>query len=246
MQGREDQESGSFEKPQTPGLPSLNGTNKHRAILRNPNEGTSKHQAIQKTISQKTSEMRAIPRRPPGLARVETPPDMPRVPRPSHKQAPPQKLHKRFLIWGSGFAVLAIIAGLVGYLLANGINFAAGPSTTSVDFLTALNNKDYAQAYRDLGPAITIRMSEDQFMKQAQILDSCYGQVQDFSEVANSAKSQDNTMSYMYQLTRTKNTKSLPYKLQLQLQKDQDDGTWKVTDYGNDLGPNQPAPTCSK
>ncbi|GHO89085.1 hypothetical protein [Dictyobacter formicarum] len=246
MQGRENQESGSFEKPSTQGLPSLNGTSKQRAVLRNPNEGTSKHQAIQQVISQKTTEQRAIPKRPAGMARVDTPPEMTRVPRPTHQEPPPQKLRKRILMFGGVFLVLAIVAGVVGYLLASGMFASAPASTTATDFLSALNSKNYAQAYKDLGPAITIRISQDQFIKQAQVLDTCYGPVQDYNEVENSAQVQDNSQIYFYTIKRTKDNTTVPYKLQITLQQDQDDGSWKVTDYSNNMGPGQPVPACSK
>ncbi|GCF07902.1 NTF2-like N-terminal transpeptidase domain-containing protein [Dictyobacter arantiisoli] len=246
MQGREDQGSESFEKPSTQDIPSLNGTSKHRVLIRNPNEGTSKHQAIQEVISQKTSEQRALPKRPPGMARIDTPPEMQRVPRPTREETQPQKLHKRLLILGGIFIVLAIVASTIGVLLANGLNASAGPSTTAVDFLTALDTRDYTQAYKNLGPAITIRLSQDQFTKQAQAVDACYGAVNNYSEVANSAQSQDNSQSYTYNITREKSNKKIPYKLQITLQKDQDDGTWKVSDYGNNLNPTQVGLACTK
>ncbi|GER86815.1 hypothetical protein KDW_09770 [Dictyobacter vulcani] len=246
MQGREGQESGSFERLPSQELPPLNGTSKHRAIMRNPNEGTSKHQAIQKVIEQKTSEHRAIPRRPAGMTRVETPPEAPRVPRPTHELPQPQKFRKRLLMFTGILITLAIVACTVGYFLATSINTSAGPSTTATDFLNALNTKDYAQAYKDLGPAITIRLSQEQFTRQAQVLDTCYGAVQDYSEIANSAQNQDNSQSYSYNIKRTKGSKNIPYKLQVTLQKDLDDGSWKITDYSNNMGPAQPAPACSK
>ncbi|GLV57083.1 hypothetical protein KDH_39210 [Dictyobacter sp. S3.2.2.5] len=246
MHERENQESGSFKKPPTQGLPSLNGTSKQRAVLRNPDEGTSKHQAIQQVISQKTSEHRAIPRRPEGMARVDTPPETTRVPRPTLQEPAPQKLRKRILTFGGIFLILAIVAGLVGYFLATGIFASAPASNTAADFLNALNTKNYGQAYKDLGPAITIRTSQDQFTKQAQILDTCYGPVQDYSEIANSAQVTDNSQIYSYTIKRVKNKTTVPYKLQVTLQKDLDDGTWKVTDYSNNMGPGQPVPACSK
>jgi hypothetical protein len=246
MQGKGDQGTGPFEKPSMQDKPYLNGTGQHRAIMRNPNEGTSKHQAIQQVISQKTTEQRAIPKRPPGMSRIDTPPEMPRAPRPSREQAPPQKMRKRILIFGGIALVLAIIACAIGSLLANGINSSAGPSITAVDFISSLNTKNYVQAYKDLGPAITIRISQEQFTQQAQILDTCYGQVNNYSEVANSAKNQNGTQIYVYTITREKSTKKLPYKLQVTLQKDPDDGTWKVSDYSNNLGPASPVPVCTK
>jgi NTF2-like N-terminal transpeptidase domain len=246
MQGQGDQGMGPFERPPTNDRPYLNGTGQHRAIMRNPNEGTSKHQAIQQVITQKTTEQRAIPKRPPGMARIDTPPEMVRAPRPSREQTPPQKMRKRILIFGGIALVLAIIACTIGSLLANGINTSAGPSTAAVDFISSLNTKNYAQAYKDLGPAITIRISQEQFTQQAKVLDTCYGKVSDYTEVANSAKNQDGTQTYTYTITRELSAKKLPYKLQLTLQKDPDDGTWKVSDYSNNLGPAQPVPACTK
>lgn len=245
MQGQGEQGKEPFERPSTKDL-YLNGTGQHRAMMRNPNEGTSKHQAIQQVITQKTTELRAMPKRPPGMARIETPPDMPRAPRPSREQPPPQKMRKRILIFGGIALVLAIIACTIGSFLANGINTSAGPSTTAVDFVSSLNTKNYTQAYKDLGPAITIRISQEQFTAQAQILDTCYGKVNNYTEVPNSATNQNNTQTYTYTLTREKSTKNLPYKLKVTLQKDPDDGTWKVTDYSNNLGPAQPVPSCTK
>ncbi len=247
MQGQGDQGNKPFERSPTPNHPYLNGTGQHRAIMRNPNEGTSKHQAIQQVISQKTSEMRALPKRPPGMAHIDTPPEMPRAPRPTHEQPQPQKLRKRILILGGVAIVLAIIACTVGSFLASGINSSAGPSVAAVDFLSSMTSRNYAQAYKDLGPAITIRISQDQFTRQAQVVDTCYGQIKSYVEVPNSAKDQDSSQSYIYTISREKSTKKLPYKLQLTLQKDPDDGTWKVTDYNNNsLGPAQPAPACTK
>jgi hypothetical protein len=248
MQGQGDQGNGPFERLPTQDRPYLSGTGQHRAIMRNPNEGTSKHQAIQQVISQKTSEHRALPKRPPGMAHIDTPPEMPRAPRPNREQpVPPKNMRKRMLIFGGIAIVLAIVACTVGSLLASGINNSAGPSVTAVDFLSAMNTHNYPQAYKDLGPAITIRISQDQFTRQAQIVDTCYGPIKSYTEVPNSAKDQDSSQSYTYTLSREKSTKPTPYKLQLTLQKDPDDGTWKVTDYNNNnLGPAQPAPACTK
>lgn len=245
MQGQGEQDKGPSERTPTRDL-YLNATGQHRAIMRNPNEGTSKHQAIQQVISQKTTEHRALPKRPPGMARIETPPEMPRAPRPSREQPPLQKMRKRILIFGGIALVLAIIACAIGSLLANGFNTSAGPSTTAVDFVSSLNTKNYTQAYKDLGPAITIRISQEQFTAQAQILDTCYGKVNNYVEVPNSATNQNGTQSYTYTVTRAKSSKNVPYQLQVTLQKDPDDGTWKVTDYSNNLGPKPPVPSCTK
>jgi hypothetical protein len=245
MQGRQDQGNKPWDKPSEPKLLSLTDTGQHR-VARNPNEGTSKHQAIKEQIQMRTSEMRAIPKRPPTMTRVDTPPELPRAPRPQRETIEPKKLHKRLLILGSIFVVLAIIASVVGYFLASSISSSTGPSTVVTDFLTAINNKDYAQAYKDLGPAITIRLSQEQFAQQAQSVDTCYGAVKDFSEVANSAQTQDDGQTYIYTYTLTRAQLAKSYNLQITLQKDPDDNSWKVSDYGTGLGPAQPAPACHK
>jgi hypothetical protein len=243
MQGQENQQRDDLQG--TGSFPSLNGTSKHR-ILQNPNEGTSKHQAIKAQISQRTSEMRAIPKRPSNMARVDTPPEIPRAPRPQNEVVPKQLLHKRLIIGGSVFAVLAIIGGIIGILIANGIANSSGPAAAATNFLAAVNTQNYTQAYQDLGPAITIRMSQAEFINQAKSIDKYDGISKDYSEVPGCATvSNDNqTYTYIYNITRSKLSK--PYMLQLSLQKDSEDNTWKVIDYGVTLGPATPAPTCKK
>lgn len=245
MQGRPDQGNRPWDRLSDPKLLSLTDTGQHR-VMRNPNEGTSQHQAIKAQIQMRTSEMRAIPKRPPTLARVDTPPELPRAPRPQREIIERKKLHKRLLILGFIFAVLAIIASVVGYFLASSIRASSGPGAVTTEFLIAVNNKDYAQAYKDLGPAITIRLSQDQFAQQAQSLDTCYGAVTDFSEVINSAQTQDDGQTYIYAYTITRAQLAKNYTLQITLQKDPDDNSWKVSDYGNSLGPALPAPACHK
>jgi hypothetical protein len=118
-----------------------------------------------------------------------------------------------------------------------------GAAATANDFLTSLSKSDYTHAYSDLGPPITLQPNiQENFQQQAQRLDSCYGPVKSFSEVADSAVYQGNSQSYTYTIVRSKLTK--PYQLRLTLQQDQDGNSWKITDYGNDLGPGQGAPAC--
>jgi hypothetical protein len=254
MQGRQDQGNNPWDRPsnsadsslsQQSFSPSSSETGQHR-ILRNPDEGTSRHQAIKEVITQRTSEMRAIPKRPPTMTRVDTPPVSPRAPRPQREHIPSEILHKRLLIIGSVCAILAIFAAIVGYFLASSVSNSAGPSTVTTDFLQSIADKNYTQVYQDLGPAITIRLSQDQFAKIAQSSDQCYGPIKDYAEIANSAQVQDNgqTYEYDYKITRSKLAK--PYTMHITMQKDPEDNSWKVSDYGIDLGPSHPAPACQK
>jgi hypothetical protein len=153
------------------------------------------------------------------------------------------RLRKRLLFLGSGLAIVTIIACTLGYLLLSAINASSGPSVTATNFLTALAQSNYNQAYKELGPAITIPTSLEQFTGQAQEMDRCYGIVKDFSEVDGSATNQHNVQSYTYQITRSKMTK--PYQIRLQLAQSIDNATWQITNYGTTLGPGTNAPTCS-
>jgi hypothetical protein len=227
MQGRPEPGGESWERPSgTQPIASLNGTSKHRAIPQRPP---------------------GMPRvgQPPTKQRVSPPPATPRVARPKREAAQPRSLRKMLLLIGSLFlicAILACVGGFVATNVINGLNASGGAATTSSDFLTSLSNKNYAQAYKNLGAAITIQLSQDDFTKQAQSDDRCYGPITNYSEVANSAVQQDNTQAYTYTVTRSKLAK--PYQLRLTLQQDTEGNTWKITDYGKDLGPGQQSSTC--
>jgi hypothetical protein len=186
----------------------------------------------------------AIPPRPPGMPRVETPPPKPRVSRPQREQATPEMRKKRLLILACAIAVCAIVvffATAVFVNVSNGLSASSGAASTTIDFLNALAQQNYNEAYKDLGPAITLRMSPDIFKQQAQSYDRCFGPIQKYSEVANSATTnQDNSQSYTYTVTRSKSAK--PFQMHLTLQQDES-GKWGISDYGNSLGASQPA--CS-
>jgi len=253
MQGRQDQGNDPWGRPSSSSDPNLSPkflslstseTGQYR-ILRNPDEGTSKHKAIRETISQRTSEMRAIPKRPPTMARIEIPPEVPRAPRPQRTHVPAQTLHKILLIIAGIIVVLGIFAGVIGYFLASGINNSTGPSATTTNFLEALADQDYTQVYKDLGPAVTIRLSPDQFIQQAKSQDQCHGIVKNYAEVANSAQNLNNGQTYTYDYTITRAKIAKPYVMQITLQRDPNDNSWKVSDYGTDLGPSQPT-ACHK
>ncbi|QBD78451.1 hypothetical protein EPA93_21615 [Ktedonosporobacter rubrisoli] len=218
MQGRQDHSGELWEKPANKRTAELNGTGKHRTI----------------------------PQRPPGMARIEHPPAKPRVARPQSQTSTPKKFRKQLLIITAIFFVCAAAAGIGSYMAYNlfqGISVSSGASTAAAGFLGAVSKSDYAQAYTYLGPAITLPTHQAQFIQQAQALDRCYGPVADYSEVANSATNQDNSQSFSYTLTRSKLKK--PYQIRITLQQDRDSpNTWKIADYGNDLGPGASAPAC--
>ena len=181
-----------------------------------------------------TSQHRAIPQRPPGMTRLEAPPDTPRVARPQRQAISASKVRRRTIVLGSVFAIAAIIACAVGVLLGSGMLQSSGPATTVNDFFNRVSSNNYEQAYQDLGPAITIRLNQQDFTKQARGLDQRYGPITDYKEVANSAINQDSSQSYTFTITRSKLTK--PYNLRITLQQDLNEG-WKISDYGTSLGP---------
>jgi hypothetical protein len=227
MQGRPGQGGEPWGKPLDRRGPSLNGTGKPRAIPQRP-PGLNRVE------------------RPPVTPRIERPPATPRVARPRRPQASPERYRRRVLIFGCvvlAFALVAAFGGYIAYNLLKGAAASAGSSTTAQEFLSDLSNQDYAGAYRDLGPTITLQVSPEQFAQQAQTDDRCYGPIKDYSEVPNSATVQNNSQSYTYAIVRGKSTRS--YQLRLTLQQDPESGnTWKIIDYGGDLGPGGSAPAC--
>ena len=187
---------------------------------------------------------RAIPQRPPGMTRVEHPPQSTRVARPQRQPKPPKSWWRRLLIFAIVFVACGLIAFAIGFALVNyftGIGNSTGAANTISDFMLAIKNQNYDQAYNDLDAKITISATNDEFKQMALADDHCFGQVTDFNEVPGSATtSADNTtQSYTYVVTRNKLTKT--YKLILTTQKDPD-GNWNITSYSNDLGPT--TPTC--
>jgi hypothetical protein len=193
-------------------------------------------------LPSKTGEY-AVPQRPPGMPRVETPLQTPRVARPKREQVTPELRKRRLLILASAIvvcAILAFFATRVVISVSGALSASSGATSTAVDFLNALDSQNYNQAYKNLGPTITLRLTPDIFKQQAQSYDHCFGPVQNYSEVANSATTnQDNSQSYTYSVTRSKSPK--PFQMRLTLQQDQN-GKWNISDYGNSLGAS--LPTC--
>jgi len=246
MQGRTGQDN-QPERRRLAGRGPSNSTGQHRAIdgakasYRDLPPGSTERL---RALAESTGQHRAIPRRPLERRRIENAPQTPRVARPRREQTPPRKLRHRLLIASGIFvigAIVAYIAGLALFNFLNSISVSSGAATTATDFLNALNQQNYAQAYKDMGPAITLHVAPDHFTQQAQSYDHCFGPVTDYTEIPNSATA-PNTNSRVFHYSVTRKNTSKPFQLQLTLQQDPTTGTWKISDYGNTLGPG--APTC--
>jgi hypothetical protein len=193
-----------------------------------------------------TGKQPAIPQRPPGMARVNRPSTIPRIARPRREEAEPSRSRQRLIIITGILVVMGVCACIGSYALYNlfnGISASAGAATAAGNFLAALSIRNYDQAYQYLGPAITLSTQRGQFTQQAQSLDHCYGAIKNYTEVQGSADNQGNNQSYSYTITREKLTNT--YTMRITIQQDQyDPNTWKITDYGGNLGPGSAAPAC--
>ncbi len=190
-----------------------------------------------------TGKHRTPAQRPPGMTRVEQPPQTPRVARP--KRMPPKGLGRGLLILGGILLFCTIGACVFGYSLGSnflaGLGASSGAATTSTNFLSSIVKRDYESAYTNLGGAVTMQLTLEDFENQAQHDDTCYGFMKSFVEVPNSAAVQGNTQGYTYTVTRDKS--STAYQIRLTLQQDLEaSNVWKVTSYG-DLAPSTP---CGK
>jgi hypothetical protein len=135
---------------------------------------------------------------------------------------------------------------LLGGLLLCGLGFAAfryftaqspangtdsvGATALANDFVQAISNRDYDQAYNDLGPPVTSQTTRAQFKQEAQSEDRCYGDMTGYR--SNGIPSQGKALSYSYTVTRAKLQKH--YQLQLTLQQNSS-GNWQVTDYKSNV-----------
>jgi hypothetical protein len=212
MQGRQDSGKEPREWFVSPEPASVNGRGKHRAI----------------------------PQRPPGMIRVDQPPPARRVARPQHQAPTPKNRRRRFFWLGAIFAICGLLAcgiGYAGFNLISAANTASGGAAAAADFLAALSSRNYDDAYSDLGAAITVQLTSDEFKRQATMDDTCYGPITNYTQVPGSASVEDSThtQSYTYSITRQKLKQ--PFQLRLTLQEDTTTGNWAVTSYGNDLGP---------
>lgn len=209
MDGQKGQGSDAWDKGASRRIASLNGTGKHPS-----------------------------PQRPAGAPRLEESPT-PRIARPKREAPAPRNVRRNVLLFGCIFVVCALFACVLGYAAFsyfNGLNANSGAATTASDFITSLagSKPNYDQAYKDLGPGITLQASAQDFTKQAQDDDRCYGMITDFKEIANSAKVQGDSRMYSYNISRSKLQK--PYQLTLTLQPDPENASaWKVTKYEDNL-----------
>src|SRR6184192_2875845 len=181
-----------------------------------------------------TGKQRAIPRRPPNMARIDHPPVTQRIARPQREAPRKKSLRRRILFWGIVFLVAGALACGIGYAAVNffaATNATAGAAVTATDFLSALSNQNYDQAYNDLDATITVQTSPEDFKQEAQNDDHCYGPVTNYSEVPDSAV-QNNAQSYSYSFTITRSKLTHPYTLRLTLQQDTY-GNWKISSFGN-------------
>ncbi len=198
-----------------------------------------------------TGKQRSIPPRPSNMARIHRPPSTTRVSRPQREEPKPRNVRRRLLVWGVVFIICALLACGIGYAAVNffsAINASQGPANTVTDFLSNLQNKNYTTAFNNLAPTLTIQMTPQQFQEQALDDDRCYGQVTDYSEVANSAitSTDGKTQSFTYNITRTLNGTAKTYQMHISLQQDITTGNWRISSYSNgssttnNLGPAQP------
>ncbi len=118
---------------------------------------------------------------------------------------------------------------------------SGGSSTTVPTFLNDVMQQNYNQAYSHLDLSLALVMTEQDFAKQAQSDDRCYGPVVRYAEVANSERTQNEAQRVTYMLTREKLLHS--YSLSFTLHKDIGSDNWLISQYGgqDDLGPTPPA-----
>ena len=211
----------------------------------------SNREAQKRAISQQfhfmnndSGKQRGIPKRPSTMAHIDQPPPTARVARPQRDNRQPPSCRRRMITWSIVSVVCVVLAFILGYAAINffaATNATADAAVTATDFLSSLSNRNYDKAYMDLGPAITIPVTQDDFKQQAQDDDRCYGPVTNYSEVANSAV-QNNPQSYTYSFNITRSKLPHPYALSMTLQQDSTTGHWQISSYGNnnDLGPGQP------
>jgi hypothetical protein len=240
MQGRKgqgDNGQNSLDHSSTTGYRFADKTGKYQSV-----NGTGAYR-----FSDLTGRQPVIPKRPPGMERLDQPPSMPRVARPEPRRRERKPKTWKWWLGALILSVFALIAisgiayGATNFFLA--VSVSAGSANTASDFLSNLQDANYAQAYNDLGPNITVQLSQSSFAQAATADDRCYGKVTNYTEVNGSATSSadGNTQSFTYTITRSKLTK--PYQMQLTLQKDAA-GNWLITSYGNDLGPAPPPTSC--
>jgi hypothetical protein len=175
------------------------------------------------------------------MAHVSEPHRSQRVGRPKRTSASRLSVRQRVTYWGCGlvvFALLVAFGSYVGFNLLNAASNSSGAAVTMANFLDSVHEANYPLAYTYLSPAITLRLSSNQFTEQAQNDDLCFGRVTDYKLVDNGTIYQETNQSYSYNYTLTRTKSKQSYQLRFMLQQDPNAGNaWKITDYSNDLGP---------
>ncbi|HET8846237.1 MAG TPA: hypothetical protein VFN35_32545, partial [Ktedonobacteraceae bacterium] len=142
-------------------------------------------------MSELTGRQPVVPKRPPGMTRVDQPPPTPRVARPEREARKP-RTWKWWVGCLGGMLVLGIVAAVIVYGATNlflAINATGGSGVVVSDFFSNLQKQDYDQAYNSLDPTLTVETSKADFKQGAQSDDRCYGKVTDYNEVKDSAVS---------------------------------------------------------
>jgi hypothetical protein len=201
---------------------------------------------VRQRLDEHTGMMPALPRRPAGMTRLDQPPPpTPRIGRPQYEQKkPPTNWKKRIIVLAIVFGLGSIFVGVLAYGVTNlvlAMSESGGAATRISDFLSNVQTQSYDQAFQDLDATITVQMSSADFTTLGKLDDKCYGQVTNYSELANSSISTVNgtIMSFTYTMMRSKYKGT--YSLKLTVQKDAA-GNWSITSFGGDLGPAKP--TC--
>jgi len=152
-----------------------------------------------------------------------------------------QPLLKRTVGCARTFVIMLIVIplllcalGFAGYTYFTNRNPPSQASSLAHNFMTSLATDNYDQAYNDLGSSFTAGTSHDDFIKQAQSEDRCYGQITGYQEIGTS--SPNGTQIHDYTVSRPKLPQ--PYHLHVTISKDFL-GNWHITEYNSDAGLNQ-------
>jgi hypothetical protein len=159
------------------------------------------------------------------------------------EERPRRKRRWRWLLFAGLLAICGLCTFMGAFAAVNlgiGIGTSKDAAITAGEFLGALGTQDYVQAYKYLGPPMTLEPgSQENFISQAQRYDACFGTVTDYKQVENSTIVQDNTWTSTYEITRSKLSRS--YHLTLTLQQDSNQH-WQIVDYKSEGADNALAP----
>ncbi len=133
-------------------------------------------------------------------------------------------------------SLLLCTLGFAGYNYLTNRYSPAQANELASNFVTSLANRNYDQAYNDLGSSITDTTSHDAFIAQAQSEDNCLGQITEEQQTGTS--SLNGNQIYNYAVSRVKLAQ--PYHLHVTISKDWL-GNWSITDYNSDVNL---GPTC--